>query len=82
MITKGDVLGFISDPAGKKDTVVEATFNGIIIGRSNIPLVYEGEALFHIGRSQQTSLLEEHLDELHDEYALTTPELVEEPVIV
>jgi len=82
MVSRGDVLGYISDPAGKKDVVVEASSNGVIIGRSNIPLVYEGEALFHIGRSQQTSLLEEHLDTLQDDEALTPPELVEEPVIV
>jgi len=82
MVAKGEVLGFISDPAGEKDTVVDATSNGVIIGRSNIPLVYEGEALFHIGRTQQTSLLEEHLDVLQDENALTPAELVEEPVIV
>jgi len=82
MVTKGDVLGFISDPAGGKDTVVEAASNGVIIGRSNIPLVYEGEALFHIGRTLQTSLIEEHLDVLQDDNALTPAELVEEPIIV
>ena len=62
--------------------MVKATSDGIIIGRTNIPLIYEGEALFHIGRSQQASLLEEHLDTLQDENALNPPELVEEPVIV
>lgn len=82
MVSKGDVLGFISDPAGQKDEIIEAISNGIIIGRTNIPLVYEGEALFHIGRTQQTSLLEEHLDTLQDENALASPELIEEPVIV
>ena len=82
MVEKGDILGLISEPAGNRDTIVEATSKGIIIGRTNIPLVYEGEALFHIGRSQQTSLLEEHLDALQDEDTLATPELVEEPVIV
>jgi predicted deacylase len=82
MVSKGDVLGFISDPAGKADAVVEASSSGIIIGRTNIPLIYEGEALFHIGNSRQTSLLEEQIDTLHDEDALATPELVEEPVIV
>ena len=82
LVSKGDVLGLISDPAGKTDTEVEAGYNGIIIGRTNIPLIYEGEALFHIGRSQQASLLEEHLDVLQDEEALNTPELVEEPIIV
>lgn len=82
MVSKGDVLGFISDPAGYTDEIIHAVSDGIIIGRTNIPLIYEGEALFHIGRTRQTSLLEEHLDTLQDEEALTTPELVEEPVIV
>lgn len=82
MVKKGDVLGFISDPAGQKDEFVDASSEGIIIGRTNIPLVYEGEALFHIGRSRQTTLLEEHVDTLHDEEALTPPELIEEPAIV
>ncbi len=82
MVKKGDLLGFISDPASSQDETVTAGGDGIVIGRTNIPLVYEGEALFHIGRSHQNSLLEEHVDTLHDENALTTPELVEEPVIV
>ncbi len=82
MVSKGDTLGFISDPVGQTDDIVEAVSDGIIIGRTNIPLVYEGEALFHIGRTRQTSLLEEHLDNLQDEDALTPPELIEEPVIV
>lgn len=82
MVSKGDTLGFISDPVGQTDDLVEAVSDGIIIGRTNIPLVYEGEALFHIGRTGQTSLLEEHLDTLQDEDALTPPELIEEPVIV
>jgi predicted deacylase len=82
MVSKGDLLGYVSDPAGHADEVIEASSYGIIIGRTNIPLVYEGEALFHIGRTRQTSLLEEHLDTLNDEEALTPPELVEEPIIV
>lgn len=82
MVEKGDVVGYISTPAGKTDTIVEAPSSGIIIGRTNIPLIYEGEALFHIGRSHQTTLLEEHMDTLYDGDSLNTPELVEEPIIV
>lgn len=82
LVEKGDILGYISDPAGQQDEVIEASSEGIIIGRTNIPLVYEGEALFHIGRSRQTTLLEEHVDTLHDEEKLSSPELIEEPVIV
>lgn len=82
LVSRGDLLGYVSDPAGQVDERVEAASDGIIIGRTNIPLIYEGEALFHIGRSRQTSLLEEHIDSLQDEDALKPPELIEEPVIV
>ena len=82
MVSKGDVLGFVSDPAVQTDELIEAPSDGIIIGRTNIPLIYEGEALFHIGLSRQTSLLEAQLDTLQNEDALTSPELVEEPIIV
>lgn len=82
LVSVGDELGYISDPAGQSNELVETDTEGMIIGRSNIPLVYEGEALFHIGRSRQTSLLEDQLNTLQDEATLTPPELVEEPVIV
>ncbi len=82
MLNKGDILGLISDPAGQTEEVLTAGSSGIVIGRTQIPLVYEGEALFHIGRSRQTGLLEQHLDAMQDDEALTSPELVEEPVIV
>lgn len=82
MVSKGDILGYISETAAQQDEIVEASSSGIIIGRTNLPLVYEGEALFHIGRSRQTSLLEDHMETLQDDDALTTPELIEEPGIV
>ena len=81
-VSKGDVLGYISEPASQNDVTVEASSDGIIIGRTNIPLIYEGEALFHIGRTRQATLMEEKIDTIMDENALTTPELVEEPMIV
>jgi len=82
MVEEGDALGYISDPASNTDELLTASHSGIIIGRTNIPLVFEGEALFHIGRTRQTSLLEEHLDTLSHEEMLTPPELIEEPAIV
>jgi predicted deacylase len=45
-----DVLGVVSDPFGEKDTEIRSPVSGIVIGRSLIPLVNEGEALFHIAR--------------------------------
>ena len=82
MVDKGDVVGYISNPAGQTDTILEAPSHGIIIGRTNLPLVYEGEALFHIGRTHETAIVEEQLDAVYGPDSLNAPELVEEPIIV
>ncbi len=52
-VHKGDVLAAISDPFGAREVQVTSPYNGIVIGRTNIPLVNEGEALFHIARFQE-----------------------------
>ncbi len=52
-VSKGDLLGVISDPSSLFDPTeyeLRAQFSGIVIGKSNIPLVNEGDALFHIAR--------------------------------
>ncbi|MCC3305086.1 succinylglutamate desuccinylase/aspartoacylase family protein [Sneathiella sp. HT1-7] len=47
-VQEGDVLGLISDPFGDRETKVLATKDGLIIGTATIPLVNQGDALFHI----------------------------------
>jgi predicted deacylase len=47
-VNKGDLLGIVSDPFGESEEHIVASKSGIIIGKSNLPLVHEGEALFHI----------------------------------
>ncbi|MBA1146704.1 succinylglutamate desuccinylase/aspartoacylase family protein [Ectothiorhodospiraceae bacterium WFHF3C12] len=49
-VRKGQLLGYVSDPFGEREITVDAPFGGIVIGRNNLPLVHEGEALFHIAR--------------------------------
>ncbi|WP_354623406.1 succinylglutamate desuccinylase/aspartoacylase family protein [Psychromonas sp. MME2] len=47
-IMKGDILAEIGSPYGDVFGVVQAVRSGIVIGKQNIPLVQEGEAMFHI----------------------------------
>lgn len=44
------VLGMIADPYGQAEIPVVANEAGIVIGRTNLPPVNEGDALFHIAR--------------------------------
>lgn len=47
-VTKGQRLATISDPLGDDEEDVVAPFAGIVIGRSNLPLAHEGDALFNL----------------------------------
>ncbi len=49
-VSEGDVLGIISDPFGEMDTEILAEEDGLVIGRSNLPVANEGDGLFHIAR--------------------------------
>jgi len=49
-VEQNDCLATIGDPFGDSETPVLAPVSGIVIGRTNLPLVTEGEALFHIAR--------------------------------
>lgn len=48
-VEDGERLATISDPLGRRESVIRAPFDGIVIGRSNLPLAHEGDALFHLG---------------------------------
>lgn len=47
-VSTGDLLGVIGDPLGTQETSLHSPEDGIIIGKLNLPLVSEGDALFHI----------------------------------
>ncbi|MCK9193163.1 MAG: succinylglutamate desuccinylase/aspartoacylase family protein [Nevskia sp.] len=49
-IYAGQTLGVVGDPFGANETAVLANTAGIVIGRLMLPLVYEGDAVFHIAR--------------------------------
>lgn len=47
-VNSGDILAEIGSPYGEVIDKVKAVRSGILIGMQNIPLVQEGEAMFHI----------------------------------
>ncbi|HEX7036122.1 MAG TPA: succinylglutamate desuccinylase/aspartoacylase family protein [Pseudomonadales bacterium] len=60
-VRPGDILGVISAPFGGPEKPLEAKAEGIIIGINNLPLVNEGEALFHVARFAAFDAVEEQL---------------------
>ena len=63
-VKSGDLLGVISDPFGDKDTEILAEQEGLVMGRTNLPVVNEGDALFHIAKISKSIDAEAKIDEL------------------
>lgn len=57
-VSKGQRMASISDPLGDTSEVMIAPFDGIVIGRSNLPLAHEGDALFNIAEFKSVSKAE------------------------
>lgn len=66
-VQKNDILAEIGSPFGDVVGVVKANRSGIIIGKQNIPLVQEGEAMFHIAYfSEDDEKIVERIEIMHD----------------
>jgi len=50
-VDRGQVLGLVADPFGEFEEEVIGDVAGVVIGMSNMPLVHEGEALFHVAQT-------------------------------
>jgi hypothetical protein len=61
-VKKGEIIAFIDEPIGDISYELTSSFDGIIIGKSQIPLVQEGDAVFHIARSSNLERAEEHIE--------------------
>lgn len=62
-VSKGQRIAMVSDPLGAAEEDVAAPFDGIVIGRSNLPLAYEGEALFNLAAFKSVSDAESLVEE-------------------
>ena len=77
-VKKDTLLGVVADPTGEKEIKITASFSGIVIGRTNLPLVNEGDALYHIARFEDAKEAEAIVDEFHEEHS---PELITSPTL-
>ncbi len=79
-VSAGDTLGMLADPLRSADDHVIAPVGGIVIGRTNLPLVTEGEALYHLARFGEpetaAALVQQYRDALDPDEAEDTDELV------
>lgn len=82
-VKAGETLAFISDPFGEHEEAITCSAAGIVIGRTRLPLVHEGEAIFHVAKFEQTSEAAESIGNFQDAFdPLTGTSDSEEPPVV
>lgn len=62
-VEEGDALATIGDPLGEAQEKVIAPFAGIVIGRSNLPLAHEGDALFNVAAFKSVARAETKVEQ-------------------
>jgi hypothetical protein len=55
---KNKKIGEIADPFGGHEVVIESPVSGMVIGRLNLPLVHQGDAVIHIARIDRLAGIE------------------------
>ena len=79
----GDLLAYINNPLGENTEELVSPVSGIIIGKTNLPLVFAGEALFNIASYEAVDRVAENIDAYQEELDPNTDELVsDEPPLV
>ena len=63
-VKQGQLLGTINDPMGDFETRITSPVNGIVVGATTIPLVHQGEALYHIASFRKVSSVAQKIDDL------------------
>lgn len=66
-ITKNTRIGFIADPFGGKEIEVVSTVSGMVIGRLNLPLVHQGDAIIHIASVDKLKLITPVMSDFREE---------------
>jgi len=75
-VQKNTLLGVVADPFGDLEVNVITPYSGIVIGRTNLPLVNEGDALYHIARFEDIEGIEAKVGDFQDEHS---PEMLPFP---
>ena len=67
-VEKDQILAIISDPLGSDEVAIKALQGGIIIGQQTLPLVNEGDAIYHLAYFEESdSLVEEKVETYLDD---------------
>ena len=65
-VTKNSRIGLIADPFGGEEIEIRSPVSGMVIGRLNLPLVHQGDAVIHIAHIDRLKSIEPVIDDFND----------------
>jgi len=82
-VQKDETIAFTDAPLDDESFAIKAPFDGVIIGKSEIPLVQEGDAVFHIAMLKNLEIAENKLEYFSEDAIEQSefPELHNEEII-
>ena len=60
-VLKDEIVAYIDEPLSDDTLEVKSPFDGVIIGKSEIPLVQEGDAIFHIAKFRNLNVADDKI---------------------
>ncbi|EWH12251.1 succinylglutamate desuccinylase/aspartoacylase [Catenovulum agarivorans DS-2] len=74
-VRKGETLAEICSPNGRFVEKLLAPRSGVIIGKQNIPLIQEGEAMYHVANFEAPDEVVEHIEQMNDDL-----QIIDDPI--
>ncbi len=69
-VVVGDRLGTLASPLGENEVTIRSPVSGVVIGRTMLPLVYEGEAIVNIAHVDAAEDVDAKLDQFEENLSL------------
>jgi predicted deacylase len=66
-INKNTRIGFIADPFGGGEMDVMSSVSGMVIGRLNLPLVHQGDAIIHVASVEKLKMISPVITDFREE---------------
>ncbi len=83
IVKENEIIAYVDEPLDDQSFEIRATFDGVIIGKSEIPLIQEGDAIFHIAELKDLKKAENKIEYFNEDIIETSEfnELKEEEII-
>lgn len=67
IVKENEIIAYVDEPLGDESFEIKATFDGVIIGKSEIPLIQEGDAIFHIAKLKNLVTAENKIEYFNED---------------